>query len=31
MRIVYYYIYYGYGMSKSHCNLGVLVSLWLNE
>jgi hypothetical protein len=22
---------YGYGMNKSHCNLGALVSWWLNE
>ena len=31
MRIVYHQISYGYGMNKSHCNLGALVSLWLNE
>jgi len=31
MRIVYHLISYGYGINKSHRNLGALVSLWLEE
>lgn len=31
MRTVYHQIFYGYGIHKSHCNLGALASLWLNK